>query len=70
MGFLISIIQENILQTPIYFSGVKPYASSILNPHFAIQNGAGFNPDVELLRVCETFSFLEKDEQTLSSSKS
>ncbi len=41
-----------------------------LNPHFAVQSGNGFNPDVELLRVCETFSFLEKDEQTLSSSKS
>ena len=31
-----------------------------LNPHFAAQNGNGFNPDVELLRVCETFSFLDK----------
>ena len=43
---------------------------NFLNPHFAAQNGNGFNPDVELLRVCETFSFLEKDEQTLSSSQS
>ena len=31
-----------------------------LNPHFAVQSGNGFNPDVELLRVCETFSFLDK----------
>ena len=30
------------------------------NPHFAVQSGNGFNPDVELLRVCETFSFLDK----------
>ena len=44
--------------------------SGLLNPHFAVQSGNGFNPDVELLRVCETFSYLEKDEQTLSSSKS
>ena len=31
-----------------------------LNPHFAFQNVNGFNPDVELLRVCETISFLDK----------
>ncbi len=35
-------------------------AGICFNPHFAVQNGNGFNPDVELLRVCETFSFLDK----------
>ena len=34
--------------------------AAFLNPHFAVQSGNGFNPDVELLRVCETFSFLDK----------
>ncbi len=32
----------------------------LFNPHFAVQSGNGFNPDEELLRVCETFSFLGK----------
>ena len=31
-----------------------------LNPHFALQNGNGFNPDVELLRVYTLLSKKEK----------
>ncbi len=61
------MIQAALLPGILY--RIATVRCNLLIPHFAVQSGNGFNPDVELLRVCETFSFLEKDEQTLSSSK-
>ena len=52
------MIQAALLPGILY--RIATVRCNLLIPHFAVQSGNGFNPDVELLRVCETFSFLNK----------